>query len=77
LTQQDYEDALILNQFEEGDVDEIIQKEPKRKKYDLRSRSNTPKVDIPVPTKKTNAPVKSGSVKKVQGLKLINNQSNL
>jgi hypothetical protein len=55
LTQQDYEDALILNQFEEEDVEEIIQKEPKRKKYDLRSRSNTPKVDIPVPTKKTNA----------------------
>jgi hypothetical protein len=24
LTQQDYEDALILNQFEEGDADEII-----------------------------------------------------
>ena len=38
LTQQYYEDALIINQFEEEDAEEIIQKEPKRKKYDLRSR---------------------------------------
>jgi hypothetical protein len=31
VTQQDYEDALIANQFEEGDEDEIVQWEPKRK----------------------------------------------
>jgi hypothetical protein len=59
LTQHDYEDALILNQFEEEDAEEITQKEPKRKKYDLRSRSNASKVDILVQTKKTNAPVKT------------------
>jgi hypothetical protein len=54
LTQYDYEEALILNQFEEGDANDVIQKEPKRNKYDLRSKSNTPKV----PTKKTNTLVK-------------------
>jgi hypothetical protein len=59
LTQQDYEYALILNQFEEGDANEVIQKEPKRKKYDLRSRSNTPKVDTLVSTKKASTPVKT------------------
>jgi hypothetical protein len=70
LTQHDYEDALILNQFEEGDVDEVIQKEPKRKKYDLRSRSNTPKVDIPVSTKKASTPVKSGISKDSPGIQI-------
>ena len=38
LKQHDCEYALILNQFEEGDTDEIIQKEHKRKKYDLSLR---------------------------------------
>jgi hypothetical protein len=52
VTQQDYEDALIANQFEEGDEDEIVQQEPKRKKYNLRSGSNAPKVDTLVSTKK-------------------------
>jgi hypothetical protein len=70
LTQQDYEDALILNQFEEGDVDEVIQKEPKRKKYDLRSRSNTPKVDTPVSTKKASTPVKTGISKDSPGIQI-------
>jgi ribonuclease HI len=74
LTQQDYEDALILNQFEEEDVEEISQKEPKRKKYDLRSRSNGSKVDIPVQTKKTNAPVKSGFSKEGSGIKIDQQQ---
>jgi hypothetical protein len=63
LTQQDYEDALISNQFEEGDADEIVQKEPKRKKYNLRSGSNAPKVDTPVSTKKANTPVKKRTIK--------------
>jgi hypothetical protein len=63
VTQQDYEDALILNQFEEGDADEIIQKEPKRKKYNLRSSSNTPKVDTPISTKKANTLVKIEIIK--------------
>jgi hypothetical protein len=49
-----------LNQFEEEDDEEISQKEPKRKKYDLRSRSNGSKVDILVQTKNNNAPIKSG-----------------
>jgi hypothetical protein len=62
VTQQDYEDALIANQFEEGDGDEIVQKEPKRKKYNLRSGSNAPKVDTPVSTKKASTPVKQESV---------------
>jgi hypothetical protein len=74
LTQQDYEDALILNQFEEEDAEEIIQKEPKRKKYDLRSKSNTPKVDIHVPIKKTNAPIKSGASKESSGIKIDQQQ---
>jgi hypothetical protein len=63
VTQQDYEDALILNQFEKGDDDEIIQKKPKRKKYNLRSSSNTPKVDTPISTKKASTPVKMGIIK--------------
>jgi hypothetical protein len=58
VTQQDYEDNLILNQFEEGAVDEIVQKEPKGKKYNLISNSNAPKVDTHVPTKKANNLVK-------------------
>jgi hypothetical protein len=61
---------LILNQFEEGDVDEVIHEEPKINKYDLRSRSNTPKVDIPVSTKKTNTPVKSGITKDNHGIQI-------
>jgi hypothetical protein len=36
VTQHDYEDALISNQFEEGDVDEVIQKEH-RKKFNIIS----------------------------------------
>jgi hypothetical protein len=68
LKQQDYEDALILNQFEEGDVDEVIQKDPKRKKYDLRSRSNTPKLDTLVSTKKASTPVKTGLNKDSPGI---------
>jgi hypothetical protein len=63
VTQQDYEDALIFNQFEEGDVDEIIQKEPKRKKYNLRSGSNAPTMDTPISTKKASTPVKKGIIK--------------
>jgi hypothetical protein len=63
VTQQEYEDALILNQFEEEDVEEISQSEPKRKKYDLRSRASGSKVDTYVQEKKTNAPVKPGSSK--------------
>jgi hypothetical protein len=63
VTQQDYEDALISNQFEEGDADEIVQKEPKRKKYNLRSGSNAPKVDTHVSTKKASTPVKTGTIK--------------
>jgi hypothetical protein len=63
VTQQDYENALIANQFEEGDVDEIVQKEPKRKKYNLISGSNAPKVDTPVSTKKANTPVKTRIIK--------------
>jgi hypothetical protein len=39
VTQQEYEDFLIANQFEEGDGDEIVQQEPKGKKYNLRSGS--------------------------------------
>jgi hypothetical protein len=45
VTQQDYEDTLVSNQFEEGDTDETVQKEPKRKKYNLRSNLKAPKVD--------------------------------
>jgi hypothetical protein len=63
VTQQDYENALIANQFEEGDVDEIVQKEPKRKKYNLISGSNAPKVDTPVSTKKASTPVKTRIIK--------------
>ena len=63
VTQQDYEDALIANQFEEGNADEIVQKEPKRKKYNLRSGSNAPKVDTLVSTKKANTPIKIGIIK--------------
>jgi hypothetical protein len=63
VTQHDYEHALIANQFEEGDEDEIIQQEPKRKKYNLRSSSNAPKVDTLVSTKKASTPVKTGSIK--------------
>jgi hypothetical protein len=54
---------LFLNQIEEGDVDEIIKKEPKRKKYNLRSGSNTPKFDTPVSTKKATTPVKTRIIK--------------
>jgi hypothetical protein len=63
VTQQDYEDALIANQFEEGYVDEIVQKERKRKKYNLRSGSNAPKVDTLVSTNKVSTPVKTGIIK--------------
>jgi hypothetical protein len=70
VTQHDYEDALILNQFEEGDVDEVVQKEPKRKKYNLRSGSNTPKVDTPVSTKKANTPVKTRINKDSPGIQI-------
>ena len=65
VTQQDYEDALIANQFEEGDGDEIVQQKPKRKKYNLRSGSNAPKVDTHVSTKKASTPIKSGVIKVV------------
>jgi hypothetical protein len=65
VTQQDYEDALIANQFEEGDEDEIVQHEPKRKKYNLRSGSNAPKFDTHVSTKKASTPVKIGIIKGV------------
>jgi ribonuclease HI len=70
VTQQDYEDTLISNQFEEGDADEIVQKEPKRKKYNLRSNSNAPKVDTPVSTKKANNPVKAGISKDSPGIQI-------
>jgi hypothetical protein len=60
VTQQDYKDTLISNQFEEGDVDETVQKEPKRKKYNLRDNSNAPKEDTPISTNKVNNPVKEG-----------------
>ena len=60
VTQQDYEDTLISSQFEEGDVDETVQKGPKRKKYNLISNSNEPKVDTPISTKKASNPVKEG-----------------
>jgi hypothetical protein len=59
VAQQDYDDTLILNQFEEGATDEIVKKEPKRKKYKLRSNSNAPKVDTLVSTKKAHNPVKA------------------
>jgi hypothetical protein len=39
VTQQEYEDTLITNQFEEGDGEEIVQHEPTRKRYNLRSGS--------------------------------------
>ena len=65
MTQHDYEDALIANQFEEEDEDEIIQQEPKRKKYNLISGSYAPKVDTHVSTKKASAPVKTGIIKGV------------
>ena len=61
MTQQEYEDALILNQFEEEDVEEISQEELKRKNYDLRSRTSGSKVDTLVQAKKTNALVKPRS----------------
>jgi hypothetical protein len=61
---------LILNQFEKGDVDDVIQKEPKIKKYYIRSRSNTPKVDIHVSTKKASTPVKSGISKYSHGIQI-------
>ena len=54
---------MIANQFEEGNADEIVQKEPKRKKYNLRSGSNAPKVDTLVSTKKANTPIKIGIIK--------------
>jgi hypothetical protein len=63
VTQQEYEDALILNQFEEEDAGEISQKEPKRKKYDLRSKASGSKVDTSIQTKNTSTPVKSRSSK--------------
>jgi hypothetical protein len=72
VTRKDYEDALIFNQFEEGDVDDIIQNEPKRKKYNLRSSSNAPTVDTPISTKKASTPVKRESLKKVLRFMLIN-----
>jgi hypothetical protein len=64
VTQQDYEDTLIANQFEEGNEDEIVQQEPKRKKYNLRSGSNAHKVDTPVSTKKASTPVKTRIIKR-------------
>jgi hypothetical protein len=51
---------LISNQFEEGDADESVQKEPKRKKYNLRYNSNAPKVDTLISTKKVRNPVEEG-----------------
>jgi hypothetical protein len=39
VTQQEYEDTLIANQFEEGDEEEIVQCEPTGKRYILRSGS--------------------------------------
>ena len=56
---------MIANQFEEGDEDEIIQQEPKKKKYNLKSGSNAPKVDTPISTKKVSTPVKIGVIKGV------------
>jgi hypothetical protein len=63
VTQQEYEDSFISNQFEEEDAEDISDSEPKRKMYDLRSRANGSKVDTFVQAKKTNAPVKPGSKK--------------
>jgi len=76
VTQQEYEYALILNQFEEEDVEEISQSEPKRKKYDLRSRASGSKVDTSVQVKMTNAPVKPGSSKET-GAKIDQQQKQL
>jgi len=61
VTQQEYEDALILNQFEEEDVEEISQSGHKRKKYDLKSKASGSKVDTSIQAKKTNALVKPRS----------------
>jgi hypothetical protein len=65
VTLQDYEDDLIENQFEEGDEDEIVQQEPKRKKCNLKPGSNAPKVDTPISTKKASTPVKTIIIKGV------------
>jgi hypothetical protein len=56
---------LIANQFEEGDRDEIVQQEPKGKKYNLKSSSQAPKVDTPISTKKASTPIKTWAIKGV------------
>jgi hypothetical protein len=65
VTQQEYEDTLIANQFEEGDGEEIVQHEPTGKRYNLRSGSQAPKVDIPISTKKASTSGKTGTIKGV------------
>jgi hypothetical protein len=47
----------------------LSRKNLKGKKYDLRFRSNTSKVDIHVSTKKANAPVKSRVRKQISRVK--------
>jgi hypothetical protein len=68
VTQQEYEDTLIANQFEEGDGEEIFQHEPLGKRYNLRSGSQAPKVDIPISTKKSSTSRKTGAIKYVPNI---------
>lgn len=61
---------MIANQFEEGDRDEIVQQEPKGKKYNLRSGSQAPKVDTPISTKKASTPINTGAIKGVPNVQV-------
>jgi hypothetical protein len=70
VTQQEYEDTLIANQFEEGDGEEIVQHEPTGKRYNLRSSSQEPKVDIPISTKKASTSGKTGAIKGVPNVQV-------
>jgi hypothetical protein len=65
VTQQEYEDTLIANQFEEGDGEKIVQHELTGKRYNLRSGSQAPKVDIPISTNKANTSVNTETIKGV------------
>jgi hypothetical protein len=64
LTQQEYEDSLISNQFDDQE-EEIFQNEP-QKKYNLRSKQSGSKPNAQTQIKKTNTPAKQGPSKSDQ-----------
>jgi hypothetical protein len=58
LTRHDYQEALMTEQIDENYVDNGIFQMEEKKKYNLRSTSNTAQQSAPAPTKNIATPVK-------------------